>query len=147
MNRQTRSAAWRMMSIAFFFAMHSPSAQAHETDKVSATPGRTVNALMSHAVEGSPGKVAQMLIVKYAPGYEAPGHTHPGLLYGYVLEGEFTTEVDGQPLTTYTKGQAFHEPAGAVHRISRNPSTTEPLELLIFIVAEEGKPLAAPVKP
>jgi hypothetical protein len=31
----------------------------------------------------------------------------------------FTAEVDAQPLITYTKGQAFFEPAGAVHRVSR----------------------------
>jgi quercetin dioxygenase-like cupin family protein len=87
-----------------------------------------------------------VLTVEYAPGFEAVSHTHPGPLFGYVLEGTFTTEVDGQPLTTYTKGQAFFEPAGAVHRVSKNPSVTETLKLLIFILADEGKPVAAPVK-
>jgi quercetin dioxygenase-like cupin family protein len=145
MNRSARSAAQGVVGFAFAFALLAPSSQAHETASPAATPGRVVTPLMAHPLEGMPGKVAQMLIVEYAPGYEAPSHTHPGLLYGYVLEGRFTTEVEGQPLTTYTKGQAFYEPAGAEHRISRNPSATEPLKLLIFIVADEGKPLAAPV--
>jgi quercetin dioxygenase-like cupin family protein len=147
MNSQSRPFALIIFAFAFALSLTTPSIQAHETASPAATPGRVVTPLMAHPVEGMPGKLAQMLIVEYAPGYEAPSHTHPGLLYGYVLEGRFTTEVEGQPLTTYTKGQAFYEPAGAEHRISRNPSATEPLKLLIFIVAEEGKPLAAPVKP
>jgi quercetin dioxygenase-like cupin family protein len=145
MNSQSRRFARRIAAFAFALALTAPSIQAHETASPAATAGRVVTPLMAHAVEGIQGKVAQMLIVEYAPGYEATSHTHPGLLYGYVLEGRFTTEVEGQPLTTYTKGQAFYEPAGAVHRVSRNPSATEPLKLLIFIVADEGKPLAAPV--
>jgi quercetin dioxygenase-like cupin family protein len=106
-----------------------------------------VNTLMTQKLTELPGKVTQVLSVEYAPGYEAASHTHPGPVYGYVLEGTFTTEVEGQPLTTYTKGQTFFEPAGGVHKISKNASATEPLKLLIFIIAEEGKPIAAPVKP
>lgn len=147
MNRIAQSAARRVIAFVFAFTVITLSTQAHETASPAAAAGRVVTPLMAHPVEGMPGKVAQMLLVEYAPGYEAPSHTHPGLLYGYVLEGRFTTEVEGQPLTTYTKGQAFYEPAGAEHRISRNPSATEPLKLLIFIVADEGKPLAAPVRP
>jgi quercetin dioxygenase-like cupin family protein len=134
-------------AIALVFALCAPASRAHDTAQPAARPGRVVTPLMSHPLAGTPGKVTQMLTIEYAPGFEAPSHTHPGPLYGYVLEGAFTTELDGQPRVTYTKGQAFFEPAGAVHRVSRNPSPSEPLKLLIFIVADEGQPLAAPVKP
>ena len=116
------------------------------TPQPSAKPGRVVNILMTQPFVELPGRVTQILSIEYGPGYEATSHTHPGPLYGYVLEGSYVTEIDSQPLTTYTQGQAFYEPAGGVHRISRNPSATEPLKLLILIVAEEGKPVASPVK-
>lgn len=127
----------------------SATAWAHDDPptQTAPKPGRVVNTLMAQKFDGLPGRVTQILSVEYAPGFEAVSHTHPGPLYGYVLEGSFTTEVEGQPLTSYSKGQAFYEPPGAVHRVSRNSSATEPLKLLIFIVSEEGKPLAAPIKP
>ena len=115
--------------------------------KPAAAPGRVVKMLMTQKLpELSGSRVTQMLTVEYAPGAELPSHTHPGPVYGYVLEGSFATEVDGQPLTTYTKGQTFFEPEGGVHRVAKNPSATEPLKLLIFVLAEEGKPLVAPTK-
>jgi quercetin dioxygenase-like cupin family protein len=117
-----------------------------KTSPPPAKPGRVVNTLMTQPFVELPGRVTQILSVEYGPGFEATSHTHPGPLYGYVLEGSYVTEIDSQPMTTYTKGQVFFEPAGGVHRISRNPSSTEPLKLLIFIVAEEGKPVASPVK-
>lgn len=136
----------RMVCLLAFAA----TAWAHEdpaTTSAAPKPSRVVNTLMTQSFDGLPGHVAQILTVEYGPGYEAGSHTHPGSLYGYVLEGSFTTEVDGQPLTTYSKGQTFYEPPGAVHRVSRNASATAPLKLLIFIVGEEGKPVASPVKP
>lgn len=117
-----------------------------KTSQPPANPGRVVKTLMTEKFVELPGRVTQILSVEYAPGYEATSHTHPGPLYGYVLEGSYVTETDSQPLITYTQGQVFYEPAGGVHRISRNPSATDPVKLLIFIVAEEGKPIASRVK-
>ena len=131
------------LSLSFFCGL---SVADDKTTQPPAKPGRVVNTLMTQQFVELPGRVTQILSVEYAPGYEAVSHTHPGPLYGYVLEGSYVTEIDRQPLTTYTQGQVFYEPAGGVHRISRNPSSTEPLKLLIFIVAEEGRPIASPIK-
>ena len=37
-------------------------------------------------------------------------------------------------------GEAFYEPPGALHAISRNPSSTEKVRYLIFQVADPTKP-------
>jgi quercetin dioxygenase-like cupin family protein len=140
MGAKFSSAAIAMLLSAAVLADDPPAQPA-------AKQGRVVNVLMTQKLAELPGRVTQVLTVEYAPGYESASHTHPGPVYGYILEGSFTTEVDGQPLTTYTKGQTFYEPSGGVHRVSKNASTTEPLKLLIFILAEEGKPIASPVKP
>lgn len=145
--RLARRTTPHLAAVALVLSMIAPALRAHDAAQPEVRPGRIVTPLMSHPLDDVPGKVTHVLTIEYAPGFEAPSHTHPGRLYGYVLEGSFTTELDGQPRTTYTKGEAFFEPAGAVHRISRNPSSTEPLKLLIFIVADERQPLAAPVKP
>jgi hypothetical protein len=39
----------------------------------------------------------------------------------------------------------FFEPAGVVHKISRNASKTKPARLLAFVIGKKGAPLKVPV--
>jgi len=81
---------------------------------------------------------------EFQPGGAAPRHTHPGEEFGYVLEGDFVLEIDGQPPKALKPGDSFFIPAGAVHA-AKNPGKTGSAVLSTYII-EKGKPLATPVK-
>ena len=75
-----------------------------------------------------------------APGAATGRHSHPTPRFVYVLEGAVILEMDGKPPQTFKTGQAFVEPANAVHNF-RNASTTEPARALGFQYAGKGQPL------
>jgi len=80
--------------------------------------------------------------VTLAVGGREGRHTHPGTLIGYLLQGELTIEVEGQPTRVYKPGDAALIPAGAVHE-GRNTGTVPSKVIGVFIV-EKGKPLSTP---
>lgn len=82
------------------------------------------------------GKEARVTMVEVAfdPGVAGQPHRHPGPIFGYVLEGEFELGLDDQPAKTLKAGETFYEPTGAVHRVSRNPSTKNKTRVLAVIL-------------
>jgi quercetin dioxygenase-like cupin family protein len=78
-------------------------------------------------IEKLDGKEARVTTVEVTFGPEVAGkpHRHPGPIFGYVLEGEFELGLDDQPVQTLKAGETFYEATGALHRVSRNPSTSE----------------------
>ena len=89
-----------------------------------------------------------------APGYETieakieadagaiiAKHTRFGIENTYVIEGTFELQIAGQGSKTYTKGDAFQAPTGAVHG---GKIGDQPILLSGVYVGEKGKPLATP---
>src|SRR3712207_4739418 len=75
-----------------------------------------------HAPEGKPPKVTErmrkaladidgkevtLVTVAYAPGGASQPHTHPGPVFGYVLEGAVVFRLDEQPEKVYREGDVF----------------------------------------
>ena len=89
-----------------------------------------------------PGREAVVARVEVAPGAKAGRHTHPGDEISYVLEGESTLLVDGQPPRKVKAGESFVIPAGVVH--DAHNESNAPARLLGVYVVEKGKPLASP---
>ena len=89
-----------------------------------------------------PGREAVVARVEVAPGARAGRHTHPGDEISYVIEGEATLLVDGQPPRVVKAGESFIVPAGTVHDAHNAGST--PIKLVGVYVVEKGKPLATP---
>ena len=56
-------------------------------------------------VPGSNYEVVTALL-EIAPGFKAGRHFHPGIVNGYVTEGELWIALDGQPEKTVTAGQS-----------------------------------------
>jgi hypothetical protein len=50
--------------------------------------------------------------------------------------------VDPDPPRIYHADDFFYEPPMHAHRLLRNPSKTEPAELVIFQVGEKSQPLS-----
>lgn len=91
-----------------------------------------------------PGKHTVTARAEFAPGASAGMHTHPGEEMGYALEGSIELTVTGRPDVILKPGDVFFIPAGVAHN-GRNPGATKAALLSVF-VAEQGKPLATPVK-
>ncbi len=88
------------------------------------------------------GKEAVVARVEVAPGAAAGWHTHPGEEISYVLEGDATLLIAGQPPRKVSAGEAFVVPAGVVHNAMNHGST--PTKLVGVYVVEKGQPLASP---
>ena len=74
-------------------------------------------------------------------GMGPPPHTHPGPESGYLLEGEFTLLVDGQPSLLLKAGDSYKVPSGAIHDAR---SGDKGAKVIATYVVEKGKPLASP---
>jgi quercetin dioxygenase-like cupin family protein len=68
-------------------------------------------------------------------------HAHPGTVAGYVLEGEYTIAVDGQPERTLKAGDSGEIPPGVVHDEWTGGA---PARILVVLTLERGKPSASP---
>ncbi|MFI4931566.1 MAG: cupin domain-containing protein [Burkholderiales bacterium] len=89
-----------------------------------------------------PGREAVVARVEVAPGGVAGWHTHPGDEISYVMEGEATLMIAGQPSRKVKAGDGFVIPAGTVHNAQNDGAT--PTKLVGVYVVEKGKPLASP---
>src|SRR5471030_245824 len=70
--------------------------------------------------------------LEIAPGFKAGRHFHPGIVTGYILEGEFWLALDGQPEVTLTAGQSREIPNKAIHN-EGNPGTV-PMKAIVSYV-------------
>ena len=84
---------------------------------------------------------------EYAPGGINPRHLHPAAITFHVVSGTGIWQEEGKPPVTLHAGESLFVPAGTIHS-HWNPSTTDRLRFLEFIVAEEGKgrSILAPIK-
>lgn len=89
-----------------------------------------------------PGREAVVARVEIAPGGVAGWHTHPGDEISYVMDGEATLMVAGQPPRKVAAGEGFVIPAGTVHNAKNDGATAT--KLVGVYVVEKGKPLASP---
>jgi quercetin dioxygenase-like cupin family protein len=65
----------------------------------------------------------------------------------YVVSGAIGSKVGDEPEQMFHAGNAWWEPPGATHRISRNASLTEPATLLAIYIAPKGATATDLMKP
>ena len=82
-----------------------------------------------------------VLELAFPPGMTSPKHSHPGFILGYVLEGEYRFQVEGEPEKVLSAGDVFYEAAGSIHLPSSSASTTQPARILVLAFTEKGKEL------
>ncbi|QCP54852.1 cupin domain-containing protein [Trinickia violacea] len=110
--------------------------------------GETVTPNADHTIPNLPGKSLTAVVVDYAPGGASPSYEHAksAFIYVYVVSGAVESQVNNGPKRVYHAGESFFEEPGAIHRVSRNASMTQPAKLLaVFVVDTEDKPLTTPV--
>lgn len=102
--------------------------------------------LRREIVRGMPRGEAQevrVLRATFQPGDRTVFHTHRSPVTVYVLEGEFTLQLEGQPEVKVSAGQAYVEPPD-VRMTGFNRSATQPLRVVIFYVSDPGTPFLDP---
>ena len=81
-------------------------------------------------------------IAEIFPGASAGRHTHPGVEFGYLVEGSATIEIEGEMPKLLKAGDTYLIPAGKVH--DAKTVGDKPVKVLATYVVEKGKPLATP---
>jgi quercetin dioxygenase-like cupin family protein len=84
-----------------------------------------------------PGKTMTVALVEFPPNGFTPRHRHPGSVMAFVVKGTLRSQLEGEPPETYTTGQTWFEPPGAVHLFAENASKTEPATILATFVADD----------
>lgn len=87
--------------------------------------------------------VGRTILVTFPPGSPgAPPHRHPGPIYGYVVTGAITFELEGQPERVIRAGEAFFEPGGdVIHYKGGNALEDEESTLVATMICEPGAPV------
>jgi len=91
------------------------------------------------------GREMRISVTERDPANASAAHRHPGHhTFGYVLEGTYEVKIDDGPVRQLKAGEAFYEPPGALHAISRNPSPDKPVRYMIIQVGDPSKPRTVP---
>lgn len=121
---------------------------AHDAETDESQDGEQVKLIAQHLLgEELDGKeaAASVVEVRIAPGQEGHAHRHPGPVIVYVIEGTYELGVDDKPTEIFKAGESFYEPSGCLHRVSRNPSKTEPTKLVAVVLhPRDAKEVAIP---
>ncbi len=104
---------------------------------------RTV--LVKTDLAGIKGKEGVLVLAETAPGMATGKHSHPAHEFDYVLEGSGTLEVEGKPSISMKAGTTIYQLPKQVHNV-KNASTTAPLKVVLFFIADKGQPLTIPVE-
>jgi quercetin dioxygenase-like cupin family protein len=104
--------------------------------------------LMDKVVTGMPRGAEQeirVMTANFKPGERTLFHTHRFPVTVYVLDGEFTLNLeDRREPVVLTAGQSFVEPIN-VKMTGYNRSTSTPLKVVIFYVSDKDTPFLDPV--
>jgi quercetin dioxygenase-like cupin family protein len=113
---------------------------AADEPKSGAQPVRSI--LERHDQTGVPGKEIVIGTATLPPGSAIGYHTHPGDEAGYVLKGNLTLKVQGQPDRPLKAGDSFFNPRGAIHSVvAAGPDGGTAVSSWIV---DKGQPLATP---
>jgi quercetin dioxygenase-like cupin family protein len=95
--------------------------------------------LASHVL--APAKTvshAEVVRLDFLPGMITPHHEHPVPVIGYVEQGAFDVQIEGQAMHRYKTGDSVYEPANTRIAHFDNVSKTEPAVLIATYLAGKG---------
>jgi quercetin dioxygenase-like cupin family protein len=109
---------------------------------VSNPPSETLSPLLENALPNVAGKTLTSALVEFPPAARAVPHRHgEAFVYAYVLDGTVRSQLDGEPIRTYRRGQNWVEQPGAHHVLTENTSSTAPAKLLVIFISNTRDPL------
>ena len=97
--------------------------------------------VMTQTLADLPGREVRITLLDLMPGHASPPHRHPGHhVFGYIVDGTYEWKIDDGPVKTFKAGEAFYEPPGVLHAVSRNASATGRATIVVFMVADAKQP-------
>ncbi|MBX3382173.1 MAG: cupin domain-containing protein [Phycisphaeraceae bacterium] len=99
--------------------------------------------LLKTAVPDTKNQEVAVYHVEYAPGGINPRHYHPAAVTFHILEGTAVFQEEGKEPVRLHAGDSLLVPTGTIHW-HWNPSSTDRLRFLEFIVAEKDKGRSIP---
>ena len=87
----------------------------------------------------------RVLTATFKPGDKTVFHSHRSPVTVYVLEGQFTLDLEGRAPVVVKAGEAFVEPPN-VKMTGYNKSAAEALRVVIFYVSDVDTPFLDPVR-
>ena len=87
----------------------------------------------------------RVLTASFKPGDKTVFHSHRSPVTVYVLEGQFTLDLEGRAPVVVKAGEAFVEPPN-VKMTGYNKSATDTLRVVIFYVSDVDTPFLDPVR-
>src|ERR1700754_885516 len=110
-----------------------------------ASPGQRSTELFNRVMDDVLGRRLTVRLTERDPGNGSTAHRHPGShTVGYILEGSYEVKINDGPTQTLKPGEVFYEPPNALHAISRNASTAQPLKYLVIQVSDPTNPATVP---
>jgi quercetin dioxygenase-like cupin family protein len=97
--------------------------------------------VMTQTLADIPGREVRIILLDLMPGHASPPHRHPNHhVFGYIVDGTYEWKIDDGPVKTFKPGEAFYEPPGVLHAVSRNASATDRAKVVVFMVADAKQP-------
>lgn len=124
-----------LISLLTAVAMPHGTAAAQQRATSHAAARRDV---IRQELPGEPLRDISLIEVTYPPATGSPPHLHANGVMAFVVSGTIISKVGDGTEQTFHSGDAWWEPPGAIHRISRNASSTEPATLLAIYVAPKS---------
>jgi quercetin dioxygenase-like cupin family protein len=115
---------------------------AHAQAPAPATGLAMPTLVLKESVSQMPQSATQevrVLTASFKPGDRTVFHSHRWPVTVYVLEGQFSLELEGRAPVVVSAGQAFVEPPN-VKMTGYNKSTSDGLRVVIFYVSDTGTP-------
>ena len=109
-----------------------------------ALPGSGLTMLLTQQPPSIPVPSEVMIAtVELPPGDPGtPPHQHSGPVFGYMLEGEMTFELEGEPERVIRAGEAFWEPGGdVIHYQAANHLSDARSRFLVVMIGVPGEPM------
>jgi quercetin dioxygenase-like cupin family protein len=124
-----------LISLLTAVAMPDGTAAAQQQATSHAATRRDV---IRQELPGEPLRDISLVEVTYPPATGSPPHLHANGVMAFVVSGTIVSKVGDGAEQTFHAGGAWWEPPGAIHRVSRNASSTDPATLLAIYVAPKS---------
>lgn len=142
---QTSRRGFNRATLLALLAATTSQGAAAGTQPTATAKGATRRDVLRQRLPGELPLDLTLVEVTYPPGTGSPPHVHASGVAAFVVSGAIASKVGDDPERTYHAGEAWYEPPGAVHRVSRNASASEPATLLAIYVAAPGASLMRPI--
>jgi quercetin dioxygenase-like cupin family protein len=128
----------REFNLNSFLSLLSAIALPLESRSIAGTAADAASSrrvVIKQSLPGNPEQQLTLVEVVYPPGEGSPPHLHANGVMAFVVSGAIASKVGDGPEQMFRAGEAWWEPVGAIHRVSRNASLSEEARLLAIYIA------------